>query len=41
MPVFIEPELLKRYEVNRSKEIFKVGYNQAVQVFSKLKEKET
>jgi NTE family protein len=41
MTVFIEPKLLKRYglfEVNHSKEIFQVGYNEAVQVFSKIKE---
>jgi NTE family protein len=41
MTVFIEPKLLKRYglfEVNHSKEIFQVGYNEAVKVFSKLKE---
>jgi hypothetical protein len=41
MTVFIEPKLLKRYglfEVNHSKEIFEIGYNEAVQVFSKLKE---
>lgn len=43
MTVFIEPKLLKRYglfEVNHSKEIFEIGYNEAVQVFSRLKKPE-